>query len=126
MTEADMEAWIRRDTTWHRPTWPLGVGRGGEWHLRLEMADDPLNFFDRAKAERAEQTRRRYDNSPVGKAMRFFELEPPLTMEILRARYKVLVKIHHPDANGGDKGAEERFKDITQAYETLLASLEPG
>jgi hypothetical protein len=126
MSEADIEAWIRRDTTWHRPTWPLGLGRGDELRLHLEMAGDPLNFFDNAKAERAEQTRRRHDNSPVGQAMRLFELESPLTLEVLRARYKTLVKIHHPDANGGDKASEERFKDINQAYETLLASLEQG
>jgi curved DNA-binding protein CbpA len=40
----------------------------------------------------------------------------------LKARYKVLVKMHHPDAHGGDKAAEERLKIINQAYATLKAS----
>lgn len=41
----------------------------------------------------------------------------------LKACYKKLVKQHHPDANGGDKDAEETFKVISQAYKTLLDSL---
>jgi curved DNA-binding protein CbpA len=37
----------------------------------------------------------------------------------IKARYKELVKRFHPDANGGDKGAEEQLKLINQAYSTL-------
>ena len=51
-----------------------------------------------------------------------FEIEPPLTPVRLKARYKVLVKLHHPDAHGGDKVAEEKLKIINQAYATLKAS----
>jgi curved DNA-binding protein CbpA len=40
----------------------------------------------------------------------------------LKARYKVLVKLHHPDAHGGDKEAEEKLKIINQAYTTLKVS----
>ena len=47
----------------------------------------------------------------------------PLTRSSLRARYKELVKRYHPDANGGAKEAEERFKQISQAYTLLMSSL---
>ena len=40
-------------------------------------------------------------------------------------RYKELVKRHHPDTHGGDKEAEERLKEINQAYSTLKASYFP-
>ncbi len=33
--------------------------------------------------------------------------------------YKKLAKKYHPDLNPGDKSAEEKFKDITEAYEVL-------
>ncbi|MBW3576040.1 MAG: DnaJ domain-containing protein [Actinobacteria bacterium] len=38
--------------------------------------------------------------------------------EIQRA-YRRLARRHHPDANPGDAGAEERFKEISAAYEVL-------
>ena len=38
--------------------------------------------------------------------------------EIKRA-YRRLAREHHPDTNGGDPSSEERFKEITLAYETL-------
>ena len=51
-----------------------------------------------------------------------FEIEPPFTPVRLKARYKVLVKLHHPDANGGARDAEEKLKEINAAYSTLRAS----
>jgi DnaJ-domain-containing protein 1 len=55
-------------------------------------------------------------------ALAVFEIEPPFTPVRLKARYKALVKLHHPDAHGGDKVAEEKLKIINQAYATLKAS----
>jgi molecular chaperone DnaJ len=38
--------------------------------------------------------------------------------EITRA-YRALAKKHHPDANAGNKESEERFKDVSAAYDVL-------
>jgi hypothetical protein len=37
----------------------------------------------------------------------------------VKARYKLLVKRHHPDANGGDRSLEDRLREIIQAYSYL-------
>jgi DnaJ-class molecular chaperone len=37
----------------------------------------------------------------------------------VRRAYRGLVRKHHPDANPDDPGAEERFKELYQAYEVL-------
>ena len=37
----------------------------------------------------------------------------------IKAAFRSLAKKHHPDANPTDKGAEERFKEINEAYEVL-------
>src|SRR5947209_7026847 len=55
-------------------------------------------------------------------AMGVLELSWPLTQADVKSRYKELVKIHHPDANGGARDAEEKLKEINAAYSTLRAS----
>jgi curved DNA-binding protein len=37
----------------------------------------------------------------------------------IKQAYRKLARKHHPDVNPGDKAAESRFKDITEAYEVL-------
>lgn len=37
----------------------------------------------------------------------------------IKKAYRKLAIVHHPDKNQGDKEAESRFKDISEAYETL-------
>ena len=37
----------------------------------------------------------------------------------IRSAYRKLARQHHPDLNPGDKGAEDRFKEINEAHEVL-------
>jgi molecular chaperone DnaJ len=37
----------------------------------------------------------------------------------IKSAYRKLARQHHPDVNPGNKGAEERFKEINQAFEIL-------
>ncbi|MBZ0254050.1 MAG: DnaJ domain-containing protein, partial [Candidatus Methylomirabilis sp.] len=39
--------------------------------------------------------------------------------EDIRKAYRKLARKYHPDVNPGDKAAEERFKDISVAYDAL-------
>lgn len=40
----------------------------------------------------------------------------------IKSAYRKLAKMHHPDKNPGDKTAEEKFKEINEAYEVLSDS----
>ena len=41
------------------------------------------------------------------------------TEKEIKQAYRKLARKHHPDVNPGDKAAESRFKDLTEAYEVL-------
>lgn len=50
---------------------------------------------------------------------KLLELSKEASQEDVRRAYRRLVREHHPDANPEDSRAEERFKEIQQAYEIL-------
>ena len=39
--------------------------------------------------------------------------------DTIKKAYRKLVKKYHPDSNAGDAKAEERFKEVTEAYNIL-------
>ncbi|NLG89609.1 MAG: J domain-containing protein [Clostridiaceae bacterium] len=41
------------------------------------------------------------------------------TQDEIKKSYRKLAKKYHPDANPGDKKAEEKFKEVNEAYEVL-------
>jgi DnaJ-domain-containing protein 1 len=125
MAADEIEAHIRRDTTWQRPTWPLGGG--ASTRLRDDIrVHDPLGVFSGGlggEEDRTEGFRRRRPATPEEKAAAVLDLTLPVSLAEVKKQYKQLVKRHHPDANGGDKDAEERLKSINEAYATLRSSL---
>ncbi len=134
MTESEIETSIRSDVTWNRPTWPQGSlagagagspragGKKNHWFGDGSgTMGDPFGFFGRA--ERPGKPGRPRVAPTEERALRVLDLKFPITVKDVKARYKTLVKRHHPDVNGGDKAAEERLKQINQAYETVMSCL---
>jgi len=50
---------------------------------------------------------------------RLLELSRGASQDEIRKAHRRLVREYHPDANPGDPSAEERFKEVQQAYEVL-------
>lgn len=132
LNQAEIERQIRADTTWWRPTWPLGTRSGLH---RAGQPNDPMvdyGVFAQDDWDH-ERTRPDYANgtgwrprpgSDESEALAILDLEPPVTRDNVKNKYKALVKKYHPDANGGNRDAEERLKIINRAYSVLRASTE--
>src|SRR3990167_11351057 len=46
-------------------------------------------------------------------------IEPGASEEEAKTAYRKLALKHHPDANGGSKESEEKFKEISEAYQRI-------
>jgi DnaJ domain len=46
-------------------------------------------------------------------------VEPDATTAQIKRAYRKLARLHHPDTNPGDPQAAARFRDITEAYDTV-------
>ena len=118
-----IELSMRKDTVWDRPSWPL---KGNPntildslnefWNNDtglFEMDEDHQNFLKNKILE---------ENLSIEehKSLKTLDLTLPISVIKIKKKYKKLVKIFHPDVNDNNKEAENKFKEINQAYKILL------
>jgi DnaJ domain len=116
----------------HRPTWKSGVNPSA--NLDRTRAEADAQRFADARASRtqgfhawrAKQASGDAVASPSRrikplekKALDALHLPESATKQEVKARYKDLVKQHHPDVNGGDRASEDKLREIIQAYNLL-------
>ena len=78
---------------------------------------DPFAVFgERFDTGLEDKAPRRQIRNAERKAFGTLGLDETAEGDEIKARYKQLVKRHHPDANGGGKAAEEKLREIIQAY----------
>lgn len=140
MSDDEIEAFQKSAVIGHRPTWRLGdngtaarrdeAGPGaGRWGRPPDDADDPHDVLGRqargtgaGRSGEAGEAPRRALKTLERKALDQLHLPEFASKAEIKSRFKELVKRHHPDANGGDRGSEERLREIIQAYNYLKAA----
>lgn len=125
MSDDDVAEFQRSAAYGHRPTWKLGENASGT-KTRKESEGEPdqgasAEFHAwRARQATAEKRKPRRRLKPMEKkSLIALELKESATKEDIKSQYKALVKRHHPDANGGDRGSEDKLREIIQAYNYL-------
>ena len=112
---------MRNDTVWDRPSWPLKGNYKDTFDEFNRFADEFINSDD-DKINDNYFKNKLFDETLTiedSKALKDLNLEMPVSLEKIKKNYKKLVKIFHPDVNGNNKKAEEKFKQINEAYSTL-------
>jgi hypothetical protein len=124
MDDDEIQRFREDALTGHRPTWQLGkrAAKARMGQAPLGGVQDSHTMFvedgDTTTVRRPERQLTRLQSI----AFDTLQLAHNATLIEIKARYKELVKRFHPDANGGDRGAEERLKQVIKAYGVLRAS----
>ena len=134
---ADAVARYQKDAlTGHRPTWKMGANTSARKvtgsAADFDGASDPFSVFGelngragpRPGAEAKAETRKVFNAER--KALQVMGLDADATLGDVKAKYKALVKQHHPDANGGDRSTEDRLIEIIKAYNYLKTVVREG
>ncbi len=133
MTEKEREQHLYRTAeTDGRPSWGLGAKPGAASGPRMPRRDantaagkrfsDPLHIWARYRRANARGPQPEREIKLHERDRRAFEalgFKTGAKSDEIKRAYKALVKIHHPDANGGDKASEERLRSIIAAYTHL-------
>jgi hypothetical protein len=134
MSPGEIDAYQRATLTGLRPTWNISSHSKGpnpklQFYFRGAYVDPFLIFDDGPGASHAAEGAANRNGSterPRTKmqlaSLETLHLEPSASLQDVKARFKELVKRYHPDANGGDRGAEERLRQVIKAYGQLRSS----
>ncbi len=124
----DAVAKFQKDSlTGNRPTWAMGSNRTGKMPPTGEGSEAVGKIASsarmRAKLAQAGQRhinpRKRKLKALEKKAIEALDLPPSASEDEIKSRYKELVKMHHPDANGGDRSSEAKLQEIIHSYKYL-------
>ena len=134
LSDSEIARYQKEAVTGHRPTWTVGVNKtardsplhstlkSGSAHATNARIRDPFGFTGQGRVGGPRYQHSRKLKTLEQKAFDTMALPANATQEEIKRRYKELVKKHHPDANGGDRGSEERFRAVIQAYQLLKQS----
>jgi DnaJ domain len=134
MTDDAVALYQKEAVTGHRPTWKMGsIGgkrasprraRGGFRAAEWEAAD-PFSMLGETGGQPGHARPASEGRKILNAQRRAFDvlgLEADAKRTDIKARFKILVKRHHPDANGGDRGSEDTLREIIQAYNYLKSA----
>lgn len=124
MSSQDVEDHLLKSMYGDRPTWKYGVNGDAEEALYTKAWETYSGDEEPPKREERRRAPEDTHNTPEYEAMALMGLEPPVTLDAIKIRYKELAKKHHPDLNKGCAKSEELLKQINMAYTILKLAYE--
>ena len=132
MSDSEVEDFQKDALTGHRPTWKVGANawaHGTRQGSATNRASRPPPAAHRTRTgslhgapsrlARNQRRIRRQLRPLERKSLEALNLTAAANKVEIKTRFKELVKLHHPDANGGDNRSEDKLREIIQAYNYL-------
>ncbi|SEP94819.1 DnaJ domain-containing protein [Loktanella sp. DSM 29012] len=126
-SEAELMAQMDKDrATWERPTKPLKRSVEERAWARLGVQDPHEVLGDNAtrnpgrNVAAAGGTRRLPPTER--RAIEILDAKDSMSKAEIRKCYKALIKVLHPDMNGGDRSQEEQLSEVVWAWDQLKSS----
>ena len=123
-TEEEMEAQMDKDRVWGRETKPFGRPSEEQRAWARLGVDDPHQVLGEKATQnpgRAVTGTRRLPPTER-RALEILEARDTWTKGEIRKQCRSLIKVLHPDMNGGDRSDEERLQEVVWAWEQIKES----
>ncbi|SDN43976.1 DnaJ domain-containing protein [Lutimaribacter pacificus] len=123
-TEAEMNAQRSKDKVWERETKPLGDPEARAWaRLGIEDPHQVLGQNATRNPGRSNGDGHTRKLPPTErKAIEILEARDHWSKTEVRKAYKALIKVLHPDMNGGDRSQEEQLQEVVWAWDQIKDS----
>ncbi len=123
-TEDEMNAQIEKDRVWGRDTKPFGKQSEEQRAWARLGVDDPHQVLGENATQNPGKsiTGTRRLPPTERRALEILEAKDHWTKVEIRKQYKSLIKVLHPDMNGGDRSDEERLQEVVWAWDQIKES----
>jgi len=128
MSETEARKFREAEAYGHRPTWKMSqngrASAAARFGVDAELEiDDALGVMSDATPRRTEDGGDYREGRKLtrlqAKAFQSLHLPTNAPEADIRRRYAELVKRFHPDANGGQRGAEDQLAEVIKAHQIL-------
>lgn len=123
-TDEEFQKLLEKDRLWERETRPFSKKDDGRAWQRLGVNDPMALLGEKATQNpgRVVSTATRKLPPTERKAVEILEARDTWTKAEIRKAYKGLIKVLHPDMNGGDRRDEERLQEVVWAWDQIKDS----
>ncbi len=122
-TEAEINAQLTKDKVWERATKPLGDPEARAWaRLGIEDAHQVLGNNATRNPGKSITGGTRKLPPTERRAVEILEAKDHWTKAEVRKSYKALIKVLHPDMNGGDRSQEDQLQQVVWAWDQIKDS----
>jgi len=122
-SEEELHAQIDKDRVWERQTKPFSNRDEQRAWARLGVNDPHEVLGENATRNPGKSITGSRKLPPTERrAIEILEAKDHWTKAEIRKSYKALIKILHPDMNGGDRSDEERLQEVVWAWDQIKES----